>query len=37
VKSTSHVCRILVYIDVALSVLQTASVFLLCAFADKIG
>jgi hypothetical protein len=37
VKSTSQVCRILVYIDVGLSVLQQASVFLLYAIADKIG
>ncbi len=37
VKSTSQVCRMLVYIDVALSVLQQASIFLLYAIADKIG
>jgi hypothetical protein len=37
VKSTSRVCRMLVYVDVGLSVLQTASVFFLYAIADKIG
>lgn len=37
VKSTSQVCRTLVYIDVGLSVLQQAIVFLLYAIADKIG
>ena len=37
VKSTSQVCRRLVYIDVGLSVLQQAIVFLLYAIADKIG
>jgi len=37
VKSTSQVCRTLVYIDVGLSVLQQAIVCLLYAIADKIG
>jgi hypothetical protein len=37
VKSTSQVCRTLVYIDVGRSVLQKASVLLLYAFVDKIG
>ena len=37
VKSASQVCRTLVYIDVGLSVLQQAIVFLLYAIADKIG
>jgi hypothetical protein len=37
VKNTSQACRKLVYVDVSLSVLQQASVFLLYAIADKIG
>jgi hypothetical protein len=37
VKSTSQVCRMLLYVDVGLSVLQQASVVLLAAVADKIG
>jgi len=37
VRSTSQACRRLVYIDVGLSVLQKASIFLLYAIADKIG
>jgi len=37
VKSTSNVCRMLVYIDVGLSVLQKASIFLLYAIAANIG
>ncbi len=37
VKSTSRVCRMLVYVDVGLSVLQKASIFLLYAIADRIG
>ena len=36
-KSTSQVCRLLLYIDVGLSVLQPASIFLLYAIANKIG
>jgi hypothetical protein len=37
VKSTSRVCRMLVYVDVGLSILQKASIFLLYAIANKIG
>jgi hypothetical protein len=36
-RNTSRVFRTLVFIDLSLSVLQQASVFLLYAIADKIG
>lgn len=37
VNSDSRRCRALLWVDVGLSLPQIASVFLLCAIADKIG
>lgn len=37
VNSTSRACRMLLYIDVGLSLLQIGSVFFLYAIVDKIG